>query len=333
MKEVDPKEDFMNAIPYSPRKVDLFYPARSANFFAAGLPDTEAALCAEMARLAYCRLEPYFQFDRVQMSAALTGIGFTCQFFESTGTPEGVGTHAFLALHDDPDPAKKLAVVSFRGTDAADPTDLADDAEFLQCEWPQGGLVHRGFSEALAHVLPALKSALDKVRGRVLFTGHSLGAALATLLASARPPDYLYTIGSPRVGDAAFVATLTGINNRRFVDCCDIVTRVPPESLPPKLKYAHYGVPYYIDRHRLITENPDDAFIDKDRLAAEEEYLLEYAWRVGNVGVRDLADHATINYVTAVAADVSQPELAKWKLTLNAPRRPPASPRAPARKH
>ncbi|MGA9643322.1 MAG: lipase family protein [Terriglobales bacterium] len=298
----------MDAIPYSPEKVDLFYPARSANFFAAGLPGTEAALCAQMARLAYCRPEPYFQFDRDQIAAALAPIGFTCQFFESTGTPEGVGTHAFLALRDAPDPGK-LAVVAFRGTDAGDPTDLADDAEFLQCEWPQGGLVHRGFAEALAHVLPALNPALDAVRGRVLFTGHSLGAAMATLMASARRPDCLYTFGSPRVGDPAFVATLIGVNNRRFVDCCDIVTRVPPESLPPKVDYAHYGVPYYIDRHRLITENPDEAFIANDRLAAREEYLLEYAWRVGNVAVRDLADHAIINYVTAVAADASQPKL------------------------
>jgi hypothetical protein len=31
------------------------------------------------------------------------------------------------------------------------------------------------------------------------------------------------------------------------------------------------------------------------------EYLLKYAWKSGNVGVRDLADHAPINYVTAIA--------------------------------
>lgn len=92
------------------------------------------------------------------------------------------------------------------------------------------------------------------------------------------------------------------------------MTRLPLESLSPKVKYAHHGVPYYIDRHRLITENPDDVFIDKDRLAAAEEYLREYAWQIGNVGTRGLADHATINYVTAVSADGSQPKLAKWRL-------------------
>ncbi|MFZ0773868.1 MAG: lipase family protein [Candidatus Sulfotelmatobacter sp.] len=303
----------MTAVAYSPLKVDLFYPARSAKFFSAGLPDTEAALCAEMVRLAYCRPEPYFQFDQQQIRAVLEPLGFNCQFFESTGTPEGRGTHGFLAFHDDSDPSKKLAVVAFRGTDAADPTDLADDAEFLQTKWDPGGLVHRGFAAALDHILPPLSAALSQVQGRVLFTGHSLGAAMATLLASIRRPDFLYTFGSPRVGDGRFVSTLNGLDNRRFVDCSDIVARIPPESLL-EIKYAHYGPAYYIDRNRQITTTLSEGEIEKDRLAAASEYIIKYAWRSGNLPVRELADHSPINYVTAVAADTSQPKLAKWQV-------------------
>jgi hypothetical protein len=304
----------MNVVAYSPRKVDLLYPARSANFFPAGLPGTEAALCAEMVRLAYCRLEPYFQFDRQQIRAVLEPLGFACQFFESTGTPEGRGTHGLLAFHDDPEPNRKLAVVAFRGTDASDPTDLADDAEFLQTKWPPSGLVHRGFAEALDHILPNVTAAMNQVQGRILFAGHSLGAAIATLLASIRWPDFLYTFGSPRVGDVQFVSTLNGLGSRRFVDCCDIVARIPPESVLGKINYAHYGPPYYIDRNREIVENPADSDMERDRMVASAEYLVESAWRNGNVAVRELADHAPINYVTAVAADASQPKLASWKL-------------------
>lgn len=299
----------MNAISYSPKKVDLLYPARSANFFSTGLPETEGALCAEMIRLAYCRSEPYFQFDQPQIRAVLEPLGFVCQFFESAGTPEGRGTHCLVALHDDPDPPKKLTVVAFRGTDAADPTDLGDDANFLQTKWPQGGLVHRGFADALEHILPNLEAALDPVRGRILFTGHSLGAAMATLLASIRRPDYLYTFGSPRVGDGEFVSILNGLSNYRFVDCCDIVARIPPESLGVT-RYAHYDTPYYIDRNRKITETPANDVVEKDRIIAAAEYLAEYAWRSGNLAVRELADHAPINYVTAVVADASGPKLA-----------------------
>jgi hypothetical protein len=304
----------MNVPAYSPRQVDLLYPARSANFFSAGLPDTEAAMCAEMARLAYCRSEPHFQFDQGQICAVLEALGFSCQFFESTGAPEGMGTHGLLAFHDDPDPSKTLAVVAFRGTDASDPTDLGDDAKFFQTKWPQGGLVHRGFAEALGQILPSLTEALAQVSGRILFTGHSLGAALATLLASIRRPDFLYTFGSPRVGDSEFVSTLNGLGNRRFVNCSDIVTRIPPESLLGGIKYAHCGLFCYIDRNRAIVENLTDSEMEKDRIIAAAEYLIEYGWRKGNVAVRELADHAPINYVTAVAADVSQLKLARWKL-------------------
>ena len=65
---------------------------------------------------------------------------------------------------------------------------------------------------------------------------------------------------------------------------------------------AHLGEPYYIDRNRNVIENPSDDFVSGDRLRARADYLLQYAWKSGNVAVRDLADHAPINYVTAIAA-------------------------------
>jgi hypothetical protein len=133
---------------------------------------------------------------------------------------------------------------------------------------------------------------------RLLFTGHSLGAALATLLASLKAPSSLYTIGSPRVGDHDFVASLGTVDSFRYVDCCDAVTQLPPAFLG----YAHLGDPRYIDRNRQVSENPSDNFVSADRLRARADYLLQYAWKSGNVGVRDLADHAPINYVTAIAA-------------------------------
>jgi pimeloyl-ACP methyl ester carboxylesterase len=300
-------------VAYSASKLDLYYPARSANFFPSGLPATEAGLCAEMIRLAYCRKEPYFQFDQDQIGSILARLGFSCEFFESAGTPEGRGTHGFLAVHEDANPAARLAVMAFRGTDADDPTDIGDDADFLQKAWPQGGRVHGGFADALDYVLDDITAALGKVDGRVLFTGHSLGAALATLLASVRRPACLYTFGSPRVGDGDFVATLAGVENRRFVDCCDIVARIPPEIVLNE-QFAHFGVPYYIDRARQIQENPEQRAIDEDCFIASAEYVDQFAWRIGDVPVRQLADHAPINYVSAVMADVSQTKLTGWEI-------------------
>lgn len=283
-------------IAYSPKKDDLFYPCKNAVFFPAGAPKSDAALCVELSRLAYCRSQTTFAFDQARISSELGKIGFTAAgFFESPQIKKDGGTHCFVAVSND----QKLSVVAFRGTDKDDPTDLGDDINALKVPWEHGGQVHRGFRDALAEVRPALEKALQNVSGRMLFTGHSLGAALATLLAGVKTPDALYTFGSPLVGDADFVATLKNVKNFRYVDCCDIVTRVPPKALG----YMHLGEPYYIAQDRSVTFNPGDDFIKKDRIEAFFEYPFKYhAWKRENVGVRELADHTPVNYVTAVTA-------------------------------
>ncbi len=93
-------------------------------------------------------------------------------------------------------------------------------------------------------------------------------------------PDYLYTIGSPRVGDNDFVNILAGVDVRRFVDCCDIVTRVPPENLSLTDPYKHFGDPSYIDRDGNLQENQTDAFMLNDRLHASADYILKTAGSV-----------------------------------------------------
>ncbi|GLC58164.1 hypothetical protein PLESTB_001325800 [Pleodorina starrii] len=74
---------------------------------------------------------------------------------------------------------------------------------------------------------------------RVIFTGHSLGGAMATLAAydlAARKTDgffsgdvQLYTFGSPRVGNQAFMEAFNNMvpNAWRFTNTDDIVPRVP----------------------------------------------------------------------------------------------------------
>ena len=282
------------AIAYSPKKDDLYYPCKNAVFFPAGAPKSDAALCVELARLAYCRSQTTFAFDQARIKSELGKIGFTAAgFFESQGVKQGGGTHCFVAMSND----QKLAAVAFRGTDKDDPSDVAGDGDALKVAWERGGKVHEGFARLLAEVRPALEKALSSITGRMLFTGHSLGAALATLLAGIKTPDALYTFGSPLVGDPDFVATLSKVKNFRYVDCCDIVTRIPPEELG----YAHLGQPYYIAQNRSVTFNPGDTFIRDDRIKAFLEYPFKYhSGKKENVGVRELADHTPVNYVSAV---------------------------------
>jgi triacylglycerol lipase len=295
----------MAAVNYSPAKVDLFFPARRGHFFEGISPDDESAICAEFCRLAYSRPEPSFSFDRTTINNALQAIDFSVapdNFFESLNTPDGRGTHCFIAAND----TKKVMLVAFRGTDASDHTDLQYDADALQQDWDRGGKVHKGFANAFGQVRGDLLPALAKPKYdncRKIYAGHSLGAALATLLASIQKPDRLFTIGSPRVGDAAFVATLNGVNSTRYVDCSDLVTRVPPENVMGLLHYAHFGPMIYIDRKGAMPADADETFVRNDRLRAAAEYTVEYAWKPGNVGLRELADHTPFNYTEAIKAN------------------------------
>ena len=129
---------------------------------------------------------------------------------------------------------------------------------------------------------------------------------MATLLASAwlsdspagtTPPSALYTVGSPRVGDAAFVATLSKVANTRYVDCCDGVTRVPLEVMG----YEHVGRPSIHRPQRQDNGKPGRRFHPQRTGSAPWKSIsCKYFWKSGNVGARELADHAPINYVSAV---------------------------------
>jgi len=283
-------------ISYSAAQDDLFNPGRRDGFFSPA-PQSEAALCAEMARLAYCRKEPDFGFDQGRIQKILKVVGFKCQFFESQNRPQGKGVHCFLAVGDDAGENGKLAVVSFRGTDVEDTSNLVFDVDLELEKWPGPAKVHRGFAKALEEVRPDLTLALESIGPcRSLYTGHSLGAAMATLMAVLRRPDALYTFGSPLVGDVDFVAALQNLKSFRYVDCCDLVARVPPEGLG----YRHLGVPYYIKRNRKVTINPSERSIFWDHVSAVAVYVVRYGFGKNNERVRELADHAPINYVWPV---------------------------------
>lgn len=169
-------------------------------------------------------------------------------------------TQGFLAV------AGNIAVLAFRGTEKKF-RDWQDDANVVQIADPAKvipGALHKGFITAFNSVAAAVDQELDalKAAGATLHvTGHSLGAALATLAAlhcegrsaSAGLVTSVHTYGSPRVGDpvfaAAFERSLRG-RTFRFVNNEDLVTRVPPTELPLEsgiLHYEHVGEMKFID--------------------------------------------------------------------------------------
>lgn len=129
------------------------------------------------------------------------------------------------------------AALVFRGTERK-PADVITDLELSFPLLGTGVIVHRGFKKALDAVWADVEKALAKITVPLFMTGHSLGAALATLAAARHAPKAVYTFGSPLVGNHAFADTLKNVPIFRVVDDIDGVTFVPP----PQLGYLHVGV-------------------------------------------------------------------------------------------
>jgi hypothetical protein len=274
------------AYRYDASRTALLTPGHKAGFFPAGRPPSEAALCAELSRLAYVPFERDAE-ARLAVVSALRRAGFERSLLLSAG-----GTQAFLA-HD---PHSGLSVLVFRGTEL-DPRDWATDLSVWPVAWPEGGLVHDGFAHALNAIWAQVTTALTESAGRLIYTGHSLGAALATLAASRHAPGAIYTFGSPRVGNDAFVRSIAALEHHRFVNCCDVVCRVPPETF----EYHHAGPASYLDRRGALHLAPAEAVVERDQRRARRAYLWRWSWRPGTLWIRDLADHAPINYYRAVS--------------------------------
>jgi hypothetical protein len=137
----------------------------------------------------------------------------------------------------------KLYLV-FRGTQITSGLMLAqewcEDALSLPLQAFGAGHVHLGFYGAWKALRQAVLGAAAQVgtpaaNGKVI-TGHSLGAAIATLCWADLGGD-LMTFASPRVGDAAFGTALWNGQTIRVINGPDIVPDVPLD--PP---FRHGGL-------------------------------------------------------------------------------------------
>ena len=207
----------------------------------------------------------------------LNKVGLTeVRFFND----EKKGTQAMLVRSDVP----AFAALVFRGTEqrvsdfAADLKDLSVRADREVVD------VHSGFSEQLEAVWDKVEEELDRLTCPVFYTGHSLGAALATLAAAKRPPQAVYAFGSPLVGNAAFARSVAQLRLHRVVDGSDIVTVVPPRQLG----FVHAGTEQKIGT------------VSRPRLTTAVAGALRTILDIRRHPPKFLADHAPKNYVERV---------------------------------
>ncbi len=205
------------------------------------------------------------------------------------------GTQGFLAFDD------RHAVVALAGTE--DVKDLLKDAQIWIQEGKEDPLcgrkvgIHNGFYRALRKIRkdPALfqRLAVLQDQGRsIYFTGHSLGGALAAILAYFTVLDHpevqvagVYTYGQPYTGTRSFQtcydARLKAVTFR-YVNNDDPVPRLRPGG-----DYRHIGIPLYLTKDGAVVEKAafrplaslesflDTRFVDDHDIARYSERLAK----------------------------------------------------------
>lgn len=211
--------------------------------FRAAYSDRMAWILASMSHLAYDRYEDDKNPKLLELfTAKLKSGGF--KLLEIYNSPE-TDTQAFLAANGD------YAVLAFRGTEVTSRKDIMTDAKAKRIVDIEGR-VHGGFRAAFESVKQKIEKGILGLDNIPLYiTGHSLGAALATVATQEleNNPDIkgriaaCYTYGSPRVGntqyDKNFKAPIY-----RMVNTTDIVTIVPLLAMG----YVHIGDVRFLGR-------------------------------------------------------------------------------------
>ena len=240
-----------------------------------------ALLFAELAMISYN------DEDEARRAAELIGLP-EVTFYDRDGSQ----AYRFRNDHD--------CVIACRGTEPNEWNDIKADANAASVLAETTGKVHRGFKREVDDLWPMLETALMSNQQPLWFCGHSLGGAMATICAGRcflshieSNPEQLYTYGSPRVGDKAYI-NYVKLDHYRFVNNNDIVTRVPPAFLG----YRHCGHEVYIDSAGRIRK--------VGLLARRRDRWKGFLGALRHWKFDHLADHSTHSYIEAARLAVEE---------------------------
>jgi len=195
-------------------------------------------LFANLASIAY-------NDDIEQVKKLVRKLGFTTVEFYNK---DGAQAYRFMN--------KKDLIIACRGTQPTEFNDISADLKAMPVVAETVSRVHRGFKAEVDELWPMISEDLQRNTNRdkdVWFTGHSLGAAMTTIMASrcncdVDMPDIqeVYTYGSPRVGWRGYCNSLQ-VKHHRWVNNNDIVTTVPLRVMG----YVHHGTEHYMNAYGL----------------------------------------------------------------------------------
>ena len=193
------------------------------------------------------------------------------------------------------DDTARTQFITVRGT--ANHRNLKEDVAAKVREDSRAAIpVHSGF-DAAAMAIYADASPYLKPGYATYATGHSLGGAVAALLAIYAIEDghkvaRVVTFGQPRFTTAAGVGKLGYLPLTRVVDENDIIPMLPPATKLDKV----YGPYEHVGPEIILLEGPRYVYLtghDATRLSLDE------FWRTQ--GYADLPDHKMDNYLKRIS--------------------------------
>ena len=239
--------------------------------------------------LLFARLAADAYGEKKAVSAIAKEHGFTkCKFYDNGGAQ----AYRFESKTD--------VVVACRGTQPTEFNDLKADLKAFPVKSETVSRVHRGFKAEVDELWPMIRPDIETTPKKLWFCGHSLGAAMATIMASRchlkweiTNVEALFTYGSPRVGWPGYVKSLK-LTHYRWQNNNDIVTRVPLRIMG----YRHDGHLMYIRHDGSID---DDGKFKWHRRFQDRMKGMWGGIRHGKVD--NFSDHAMAEYI---------PHLEKW---------------------
>ncbi len=206
------------------------------------------------------------------------------------GTVENTEVQYFIELH----PQQRQQIITIRGTDNL--ANVREDAEYLPSRNPKLGIyVHSGFDQdaykAYQQIQPKLRRDYE-----TLITGHSLGAAISTLLMMYLHEDgyqlgQSINFGQPKITNKAGANAYAFLPLLRVVDENDPVPELPPTTLLDSLhgSYEHLGQEvilltqqYYVhmNQHRVMQTEADSFWKNLGHQRISQHFIANYIHQI-----------------------------------------------------
>lgn len=259
-------------------------------------------------------------FADIQQQALLASAAYLPENnIRNSGLPAGYSLDLYKNLGDiqisfylTSNEAQKTQTIAIRGTSNIENAMVDLDLK-LVLDQATGIYLHRGFSYAAKQILAEVKPLL-KENYRINATGHSLGGAVAFILAAMLDKDgfdinQVVTFGQPKVTNLGGAGTLKHLNVIRVVTPQDLVPLVP---LLDPLDIDNIDIYWHVGREIILLPDRQYAI-----LQGIDSMLRATGFTQRLLGEENLQHHRMQIYLALLANNIEAAEEVTFKHNFN----------------